>query len=555
MVQRLEKGRECLRHLTDRGLESIWKEYHLSTTYDAELGRLETLVVRNSTWLALGIVVVAFGIRLSYAQLCYLNSDEAVCFNVARLNSWSGAYEASRSMMHPPLFIMVLHAILFFGRTELILRMPSLIGGTAALWLTFLWIRRCLGEIPGLVGLGFMAISPAAISASTEVRQYGILLFFICGSLYATERALSERSTVWAIIQGLFLIAAILTHYITVVVIASLGLYVFARSFSHGVPRRILFTITMSYLVLGVALGWLYLNLVRGSATFDSASTGYLQPYFFAPGRETVLGFVWRALHETFYYVVRIHKSTYFFMLVFLSGIAALLTRPTKAPKFFALMVLSPFVVGFAAAIFRVFPFAGSRHQIYLLPFFAAGGAAAFCWPKRGRSVILLLLAVAVAPFWASRTTLDNDRQAQPKGNMTAAIEYIVRVVPKGARLFVDGETFNLLAYYLAGNDTTLDRWPGPQWNTEQQMGDYRVVVVVPGKESVIHFRDDEALDQVNESARVLEVSPIDPLWVVSVSWFQKSLASRIPTGGDLDAKEFGRISVIKIAPRPLQTF
>ena len=138
---------------------------------------------------------------------------------------------------------------------------------------------------------------------------------------------------------------------------------------------------------------------------------------------------------------------------------------------------------------------------------------------------------------------------------MTAAIEYIVRVVPKGARLFVDGETFNLLAYYLAGNDTTLDRWPGPQWNTEQQMGDYRVVVVVPGKESVIHFRDDEALDQVNESARVLEVSPIDPLWVVSVSWFQKSLASRIPTGGDLDAKEFGRISVIKIAPRPLQTF
>jgi 4-amino-4-deoxy-L-arabinose transferase-like glycosyltransferase len=528
----------------------------MSTTYNAELGRLETWVINNSTWLALGIVAAAFAMHLFYAQSCYLNPDEALHFDMARPSNWFGAYEASRTVTHPPLFILVLHAILFFGRTELILRLPSLLGGIAALLLTFLWIRRCVGEIPALAGLGFMVVSPAAISASTEVRQYGLLLFFICGSLYATERALTEHSTNWAIIQGLFLIGALLTHYTAIVVIPSLGLYVLLRSVSDGVPRRILFTIGSSYLVLGALLGWLYFEQVRGSIPFGTgASMSYLQPYYYDAGRETPLGFAWRALHETFYYAVRAQRLTFFFMLFFLAGLAALLMRRTKARRIMALLVLSPFAVGFAAAVFQVFPFAGSRHQAYLLPFFAAGIAAAFGWPKRGWAVTLLLLGAVIAPLWATRTAPDNDRRVQPMGDMTAAIEYVVRMVPQEAPLFVDGETFNLLTYYLARNDTNLDTWPGAGWNNEERIGGYRVVVVVPGK-AVVKFRADEALDQVNESARALGVPPSDHLWVVSAAWLEKSLASRIPAGEGRDVKEFGRISVIKIAPPPrLQGF
>jgi hypothetical protein len=38
-----------------------------------------------------------------------------------------------------------------------------------------------------------------------------------------------------------------------------------------------------------------------------------------------------------------------------------------------------------------------------------------------------------------------------------------------------------------------------------------------------------------------------DPLCVVSVAWKEPSLASRLPPGGNRDAKEFSRISVISI--------
>jgi predicted membrane-bound mannosyltransferase len=149
----------------------------MSAKHPAEASRIEAWVITNSSWLALGIIALAFAIRLVYAGSCYLNPDEAEHFGAARLSSWFETYKAALMLAHPPLFILILHGTLILGRSELILRLPSLVGGTAALGLAFLWLRRCVGEIAAFAGLGFMAFSPAAISASTEVRQYGLLLF------------------------------------------------------------------------------------------------------------------------------------------------------------------------------------------------------------------------------------------------------------------------------------------------------------------------------------------------------------------------------------------
>jgi len=515
----------------------------VSTIYNAEPDQLEAWVIKNSSWLALGIIAAAFAIRLAYSASCYLNPDEGEHFGAARLSSWLETYHASLMLAHPPLFILVLHGILSLGRTELILRLPSLVGGTAALWLAFAWMRRSLGEIPALAGLGFMALSPAAISASIEVRQYGLLLCFVCGSLYATERTFTEHSTIWAIIQGLFLLGALLTHYTAIVVLLSLGLYVLLRLLLDGAPRRILFTIGVSQLILATLLGWLYFGHVRRSIVFGSAMD-YLRHYYYAEARETPLGFAWRALSGTFYYAVGVRRPLAFlFMLVFLAGLAALLAGRTKAPSLMALLVISPFVVGFAAAVSRVFPFAGSRHQTYLLPFLAAGISAALAW-LRGRAVPLLLLGAVVAPLWVAHAAPENNMQALPIGAMTAAIEYIDRTVPRGSPLFVDDDTRDVLRYYLARNDTRLDTLRS-EAGDEESLGGYRVVV--PRMASMMPFRPDEVVEQVTASARSLGVPPGDPLWVVSAAWKEPSLASRLPAGGDHNVKEFGRISVIRV--------
>jgi uncharacterized membrane protein len=518
--------------------------------------RIGTWAIKNSSWLALGIMAAAFAIRLAYAGSCYLNPDEASHFDAARPSSWIETYKAAFRLAHPPLFILVLHGILFLGRSELILRLPSLVGGTAALWLTFAWIRHSLGEIPALAGLGFMALSLAAISASTEVRQYGLLLCFVCGALYATERTLNTRSTIWAIVQGLFLLGALLTHYTAIVVLLSLGLYVLLRSLLDGVPRRILFTIGVSQLVLATVLSWLYFGHVRRSIRFGPGSSmdylehsmDYLQHYYYAGANETPLAFTRRALSGTFSYAVGAPAPhlAFLFMLVFLAGLAGLATGRTKAPRLLAVLVISPFVVGFAAAVAQVFPFGGSRHQTYLLPFLAAGISAALAYLQRRWAVPLLLVGVVIAPLWITRALPDNNTRALPIGDMTAAIEYIGRIVPRGAPLFVDWETMQVLRYYLTRNDTSLDTLrseAGSEAGVEERLGGYRVVVP---RETMWAFRPDEALEQVNESARALGVPPGDPLWVVSAAWLEPSLASRLPPGGGRDVKEFGRISVIR---------
>jgi uncharacterized membrane protein len=360
-----------------------------------QLSKLEDWVVKNSGWLAIGIIAAGLAVRIAYSASCYLNPDEAQHFDAARPDTWIHVFMTSHRLAHPPLFIFVLHAMLILGRSELILRLPSIAGGTAALWLTFAWIRRSVGGIPALAGLLFMAISPAAISASTEVRQYGLLLFFICGSVYATERALSERSTNWAIIQDLFLLGALLTHYTAPVVILSVDMYVLLRYIAGGVPRKVLLTFVCGQLVLGAVLGWLFLSYIHHANVFAPASLLYLKKFYYVPSEESLLNFTRRSFVETFSYMVS-QKRAILAMLVFFAGVAAFLTGRTKAPRLMALLILAPFVVGFGTAIFRVLPFAGSRHQTYLLPFLAAGFAAAVAWIPRKLVVPLFLAGVVM---------------------------------------------------------------------------------------------------------------------------------------------------------------
>lgn len=502
-------------------------------------GRLADWIVRNSTWLGWAIIALACAVRVYFAASCCLNPDEAQHFDAARPNTLYGVFLASHRLAHPPLFVFLLHFVLLAGRSELWIRLPSLAGGTAALWLTFAWLRRALGALPAFAGLIFLSVSPAAISASTEVRQYGLLLCFICGALYSSQRLFSERSARWATIHGLCLLGALLTHYTATIAIFSIEVYVLCRYLVDRLPRKAFLVLLFTQVVLAAALAWLYFSYVRHAEVFGAQSMAYLNSLYYIPGAESRAHFLSRATTSTFAYLVSQQRAVRSLILAFCLGVVSLVASKRKETMLLALAVGTTFALGYGMALFHIFPFAGSRHQTYLLPFIALSYAALLRTIPARYSVAVLAACLAFAPVWVRWNPPDNNRAIVPIENARETAEYIERTVPTGAPLFVDDETRYVLDYYLGRNDPALDRignrsnsaLQGHQLISESSFG------------WALHPID--ALQKVDEAANARGIAPRTDLWMVSDPWPFPPLGPQIRSGSARTVRVFGEFSVI----------
>ncbi len=181
-----------------------------------------------------------------------------------------------------------------------------------------------------------------------KFANMGSYSFFVCAALYATERMFGERSARWALAQGLFLLGALLTHYIALVVIGAIGAYTVIRFLSMGAPRRVVFTFAGCQLVLCAVLTFLYFSQIR-TMIAPTGSTDYLQPYYYLKGQESAAGFVWRMVLRTFGHAIGMNRLALVPLLLFAAGLAAIAMGRSKSTKISAVLIISPFVVGFAA--------------------------------------------------------------------------------------------------------------------------------------------------------------------------------------------------------------
>src|SRR5262249_61774904 len=102
----------------------------------------------------------------------FLNPDEALLFFLSTHLGLRKAYEPSLTTPPPPLMILFMSLWQKFGSSELFLRLPFIVAGTAFCWIMFLWIRHIAGRSSGLFALALFTFSPSLISLSAEIRQY-----------------------------------------------------------------------------------------------------------------------------------------------------------------------------------------------------------------------------------------------------------------------------------------------------------------------------------------------------------------------------------------------
>src|SRR5580704_2524298 len=88
------------------------------------LRRLDSEFSESSELIALALLALGFCWRLWLAHATFFNSDEAWHFAVANQDSLLAAYQASLTLAHPPLLVLILYWWRHLGTSEVMLRLP-----------------------------------------------------------------------------------------------------------------------------------------------------------------------------------------------------------------------------------------------------------------------------------------------------------------------------------------------------------------------------------------------------------------------------------------------
>jgi dolichyl-phosphate-mannose-protein mannosyltransferase len=425
------------------------------------LARLDDSVQRRSRLWMYVLLAVGFGVRVWHASGTFLNPDEAMHFLAANQTSWWLAAKASFDLSHPPLLILVLYAWRSLGTSEILLRMPSILAGTAFCWLAYKWFAMLFRESVAWTAFVLCLFLPASIDLSTEVRQYALLLAFATACAYLLECALAKNSVVAMLFSGVCLWLAISSHYSAFLFAAALGIYTIARLLQQK-PRLKIFAAWE--LGQGIALGLCYFFYVFhisklgpsygvASATRGWMGSSYLANSYFWPGKINPLLFIFARTGGVFQYLFGQSAVGDLAYPIFVIGIILLFRKPDigRLPaRLLGALMLLPFALNCAAALARVYPYGGTRHSAFLLPFALAGIGAAlghFLRQRTALGITVALVAALVCNLFPSHRLFS--REDQKRANMQSALDFMRQQIPQGEPIFTDFQSSFVLRFYL----------------------------------------------------------------------------------------------------------
>ena len=204
--------------------------------------RAELLAIAGVTGLALVLRAIALGDGMY--------GDELITVDDTR-SDLAGVFDGlERNEINPPLFYLLAWGAKHLGDAVSLLRLPSVVLGTAVVPVVWGLGRRLAGPRVGLLAAGLVALSPFAIFYATEARAYASVMFFVALSSFALLRAVeSERNTLWWVVYGVATLCAIYTHYTSIYVV--LGLVAWAAVVHRDRVRRlavVLALVALAYL-------------------------------------------------------------------------------------------------------------------------------------------------------------------------------------------------------------------------------------------------------------------------------------------------------------------
>ncbi len=523
-----------------------------------EMHHAESWFEAYSNLSAMLILTAGFLLRLRAASGTFLNPDEALHYLLANQSSWRLAYRVSLTNAHPPLLTLALYIWRGVGTSEFVLRLPSVIAGTAFCWIFFKWLTRILGPVTGLIGLVLMTFLPPMIALSAEVRQYALLLFFLAASAYLLELALAKNLPGLMLLSALSLCLALLSHYSAILFAAAIGAYSLLRVIARRPATQVSIAWVMGQMAALGLIASLYvthISKLKGDYASETIN-GWLANSFYRPGHDNPLLFVIARTGGVFQYIFGQLAVGDIAFLAFIAGII-LLWREKLSPEdsnipsrqLVALLIL-PFALAAGAAIARIYPYGGTRHSAFLIMFAVAGvsflvAQLAKQQITRGLSIAFLIVVVCNAFGKPHRPYIL--REDQSRVQMVRALGFIHAQIPQSDLIFVDYQTRLLLGYYFCPD--RLVSFSAPVGSLEQfQCSGYQVVSAGP---DLYIFNGENFLPRWDKLLRTVPMKSGQSVWVMQAGWdvdLLHNLQSGAPEFRELKPQSFGKnITIFKV--------
>jgi len=186
------------------------------------------------------VVLLACVMRLHEVTTPVLWLDEAYSVTLAKMPPAQILLHVSRDV-HPPLYYLLLHYwMAMFGDGLLAVRGLSVVCGSLAVVVAMLIAARLANRRAAFIVGVLMALLPVAVRYSQETRMYALLgLLLLAATLMLLQWVEQPTRRRYLLGYGLFITAALYTHYFTMLCVAAHWVYlIFGGRSNEGVRSR-----------------------------------------------------------------------------------------------------------------------------------------------------------------------------------------------------------------------------------------------------------------------------------------------------------------------------